>query len=88
MDVKTLDNIDASITYVFLLSFISYFHILQLRIKLLRYDHGYKPFFIDMTIDACKFMNSRRDPIMNIFYRLISDYSNINHTCPYDVSMT
>lgn len=52
----------------------------------MRYDHGYKPFFIDVTIDGCSFMKNQRHPLVNLFYREIKDYTNMNHTCPYNVS--
>lgn len=30
--------------------------------------------------------NPRANPVAEFFYNLIKEYSNINHTCPYDVS--
>lgn len=54
--------------------------------KLLRYDHGFKPFFIDLTIDGCQFMRNRNHQLAKILYHIIRDYTNMNHTCPFDVS--
>lgn len=48
----------------------------------MRNDHGYKPFFVDTTFDACKYLLNQRNPIVNIFYNPIKVYSNMNHTCP------
>ncbi|XP_017080412.1 uncharacterized protein LOC108114140 [Drosophila eugracilis] len=53
--------------------------------KLMRHDiHGYKPFFVDVTFDGCKFLKNQRQPIVRMFYNIYKNSSNINHTCPYD----
>lgn len=52
----------------------------------MRYDHGYKPFFINVTFDACKFLKNQKHSIVKLFYNAFKDSSNLNHTCPYDVS--
>jgi len=50
--------------------------------------NGYKPFLYNMTLDGCRFLKSRNpNPIALYFYNLFKDYSNINHTCPYNVSI-
>lgn len=83
--LKPIDNLIVSLTTVFCcFSFI--LSTLQIIEKFLRYDYGYKPFFVDVTIDGCLFLKNQRHPIMNIFYRLFRDHSNINHTCPFNVS--
>ncbi|XP_022223294.1 uncharacterized protein LOC111074709 [Drosophila obscura] len=38
----------------------------------------------DVRFDACKFMRERNNVIVNWFYQTIVDYTNINHTCPYN----
>ncbi|XP_044570549.1 uncharacterized protein LOC6502793 isoform X1 [Drosophila ananassae] len=56
--------------------------IFQLNLKVMRYDQGYKPFFIDITFDGCQFLKSQKNPIIKFFYEVYKDNSNINHTCP------
>ncbi|XP_016964801.1 uncharacterized protein LOC108034428 [Drosophila biarmipes] len=52
--------------------------------KFMRYDHGFKPFFVDITFDACKFLKNPRQPIVKLFYNMYKNNSNINHTCPFN----
>nr|XP_036670350.1 uncharacterized protein LOC108007476 [Drosophila suzukii] len=52
--------------------------------KFMRHDHGYKPFFIDITFDACRFLRNQQQPILKSFYEIYKNSSNINHTCPYN----
>ncbi|XP_075167750.1 uncharacterized protein LOC142239889 [Haematobia irritans] len=45
------------------------------------------PAVYNITIDACKFLESRvRNPVANLMYIFLGlrDYSNMNHTCPYE----
>ncbi|KAH8255986.1 hypothetical protein KR026_003837, partial [Drosophila bipectinata] len=55
---------------------------MTMNLKLLRYDQGYKPFFIDMTFDCCQFLKNQQNPIIKFFYDVYKDNSNVNHTCP------
>ncbi|KPU78337.1 uncharacterized protein Dana_GF20070 [Drosophila ananassae] len=55
---------------------------ITLNLKVMRYDQGYKPFFIDITFDGCQFLKSQKNPIIKFFYEVYKDNSNINHTCP------
>ncbi|KAH8416295.1 hypothetical protein KR222_003617, partial [Zaprionus bogoriensis] len=57
-----------------------------MNIQLMRNNHGFKPYLINITFDACKFLNNQRNPIVKLIYKQIKDRSNINHTCPYNVS--
>nr|NP_001027131.1 uncharacterized protein Dmel_CG33688 [Drosophila melanogaster]AAZ66063.1 uncharacterized protein Dmel_CG33688 [Drosophila melanogaster] len=52
-------------------------------IKLMRHNNGYKPFFVDVTIDVCKFLKDPRQSIIKKLYDIYKNNSNINHTCPY-----
>ncbi|KNC20928.1 hypothetical protein FF38_00299 [Lucilia cuprina] len=46
------------------------------------------PINFNTTWDICEFMeNKKRFNSLKKFYRMISDYTNINHTCPYDHDM-
>ncbi|KAH8300764.1 hypothetical protein KR059_006433, partial [Drosophila kikkawai] len=58
---------------------------ITLNLKLMRYNNGFKPFFIDMTFDTCRFLrNPNKNPIVKMFYYAYVNSSNLNHTCPYD----
>ncbi|KAH8237192.1 hypothetical protein KR038_006257, partial [Drosophila bunnanda] len=47
--------------------------------------NGYKPFLYNFTVDACKFLkNQKSNPIASYFYGFLTEYSNMNHSCPYD----
>ncbi|XP_017126846.1 uncharacterized protein LOC108145787 [Drosophila elegans] len=52
--------------------------------KFMRHDHGYKPFFVDLTFNGCQFLKNQRQPIVKLFYEIYKNSSNINHTCPFD----
>ncbi|XP_017156898.2 uncharacterized protein LOC108165373 [Drosophila miranda] len=55
------------------------------KVKFMKFDNGYKPFFIDLSYDACKFMrNKKKHPIALMFFRSFVNNTNLNHTCPYD----
>nr|XP_044249218.1 uncharacterized protein LOC123002725 [Drosophila takahashii] len=64
------------------------FPINELKIKLepMRKDNGFKPFFMSMTVDFCKYM--RNPNIANIIARELHKSflyaTNLNHTCPYN----
>ncbi|XP_060656362.1 uncharacterized protein LOC132791454 isoform X1 [Drosophila nasuta] len=58
----------------------------SMNIKVLRFNHGYKPFFFDITFDACKYMKTQNDPIVNLFFNSFKHAANLNHTCPFNVS--
>ncbi|XP_041675844.1 uncharacterized protein LOC121530568 [Drosophila eugracilis] len=45
----------------------------------------YKPYFYNVTVDCCKFLkNVKLYPIANYVYDFFKEFSNINHSCPYD----
>ncbi|EDV57421.1 uncharacterized protein Dere_GG24834 [Drosophila erecta] len=47
--------------------------------------NGYKPFLYNITFDACRFLKSpKSNPVALYFYNFYKEYSNMNHTCPYD----
>lgn len=49
--------------------------------------NGYRPFLYNISVDACKFLKNRKaNPIANYFFDFIKEISNMNHSCPYDVS--
>ncbi|KQS43573.1 uncharacterized protein LOC6543825 [Drosophila erecta] len=57
----------------------------KVRIGLYKRVNGYLPFLYNMTVDACRFLKSSNpNPIALYFYTFFKDYSNMNHTCPYN----
>lgn len=56
-----------------------------IQIKLYKRDNGYKPWLVNVIIDACKFIKQNYNPLAKIIFSLFQDFSNINHTCPYMV---
>lgn len=57
----------------------------QAHIELLRKYNSYQP-LINKTFDICAFFKNRKEALyLNILYKLIEDYTNVNHTCPYEV---
>lgn len=49
--------------------------------------NGYRPFMFNITMDFCQFLiNKKRIPFFKLLMDTIAVYSNINHTCPFDVS--
>nr|XP_044248859.1 uncharacterized protein LOC108069610 [Drosophila takahashii] len=54
-----------------------------IKVKIMKKANGYKPFLVDYTLDACKFMRRRNQPYMKIIWNMIKNVSTVNHTCPY-----
>ncbi|XP_044250387.1 uncharacterized protein dls [Drosophila takahashii] len=54
------------------------------HVKFRRFDNGYKPFFLDLSYDACKFLKQQKNIVARTFYRTFQSSSNMNHTCPYN----
>ncbi|XP_054086284.1 uncharacterized protein LOC128921825 [Zeugodacus cucurbitae] len=47
--------------------------------------NGYHPFMYNTTADFCGFLkNKKRFPVVKLVMDIVENYSNINHTCPYD----
>ncbi|EDV57077.2 uncharacterized protein Dere_GG23007 [Drosophila erecta] len=58
----------------------------QTRFQLRMRENRRIPYNFDFNVDSCKFMRERKHVIANWVYQSFAAYSNINHTCPYDVS--
>ncbi|KAH8237451.1 hypothetical protein KR038_012143 [Drosophila bunnanda] len=57
----------------------------KVNIALYKRLNGLKPFLYNVTIDGCKFLQSTTSyPVAKYFYDFSKDFSNINHTCPYN----
>ncbi|XP_073848336.1 uncharacterized protein [Musca autumnalis] len=47
--------------------------------------NGYKPFLFNTSVDFCEVMAKKTQNIVShIIFNIVKDYSNLNHTCPYD----
>ncbi|KAH8383642.1 hypothetical protein KR009_009779, partial [Drosophila setifemur] len=58
---------------------------IKINFALYKRFNGYRPFLYNLTVDSCRFLkNPSANPIANFFYGLIKNYSNLDHTCPYD----
>ncbi|KAH8285650.1 hypothetical protein KR054_011908, partial [Drosophila jambulina] len=58
---------------------------IKINLGLYKRLNGLKPFLYNVTFDGCKFMQSKTsNPVARYFYEFGKDYSNMNHTCPYD----
>ncbi|KAH8354378.1 hypothetical protein KR084_009449 [Drosophila pseudotakahashii] len=54
-------------------------------LTLFRRFNGYRPFLYNVTVDICSFLkNRKRYPFFNLVYDGIRNFSNINHSCPYN----
>ncbi|XP_075163255.1 uncharacterized protein LOC142235889 [Haematobia irritans] len=57
----------------------------SLKMGLYKKAGSYKPFFYNTSANFCRFV---KDTSMNFFmkfiFNFITEYSNINHSCPYD----
>ncbi|XP_037943812.1 uncharacterized protein LOC119676635 [Teleopsis dalmanni] len=56
----------------------------KMRYTLMKKENGYKPFLYNITLDGCKFQKSRKHPVTKFIYSLFEEYTNMNHTCPYN----
>ncbi|XP_073821316.1 uncharacterized protein [Musca autumnalis] len=57
----------------------------SVNLGLFKKANGYKPFLYNVSFNFCNFMaNRKKYPFVNIFYNIIANNSNLNHTCPYD----
>ncbi|KAH8309123.1 hypothetical protein KR059_005921, partial [Drosophila kikkawai] len=56
------------------------------RVEVLKKVNGYKPFLFNFTTEVCQFFRGKGTPVVRFFYGLFASYSNLNHSCPYNVS--
>ncbi|XP_053967117.1 uncharacterized protein LOC128868718 [Anastrepha ludens] len=57
----------------------------NIHVELLRKYNSYQPFFINNTFDVCAFLKTRKNSVyFDILFKLIENYTNANHTCPYE----
>lgn len=59
-----------------------------LNLQLFKKSNGYRPFLINQTIDFCYYMrNPTAYMFFQSFHKTFFSASNLNHTCPYNVSI-
>lgn len=63
----------------------------QINAKLFRkVNKKFHPFLYDDTIDLCDFLKrqQKRHIFWGMVYKMLLKYSNLNHTCPYEVNIS
>ncbi|XP_064540344.1 uncharacterized protein LOC135429803 [Drosophila montana] len=45
--------------------------------------NGYKPWLYKGQFDGCRFLKKAYIPLVIFIFKLIKDYTNLNHPCPY-----
>lgn len=59
-----------------------------LNLELFKKSNGYRPFLFNQTIDFCYYQrNPMAYMLFQSFHKTFLAVSNINHTCPYNVSI-
>ncbi|KRK01156.1 uncharacterized protein LOC26536420 isoform X1 [Drosophila yakuba] len=96
---ESLDKDFALFEYCFLKSVNRSYKYVSIKVKLLKIPvtkvkvkfglykrmNSYMPFLYNISFDACRFLKSSNpNPIALYFYSIFNDYSNINHTCPFN----
>ncbi|XP_036322422.1 uncharacterized protein LOC118736434 [Rhagoletis pomonella] len=56
---------------------------ITVHLQFMKKSNGYRPYLIDTKFDACKFISTKSNPMINYLYDFIRPYTNINHSCPY-----
>ncbi|XP_022225072.2 uncharacterized protein LOC111075870 isoform X2 [Drosophila obscura] len=58
---------------------------IKVNISLHKRFSGYRPFMYNVTVDGCRFLNNpKSNPVILFFYNIITSFSNINHSCPFN----
>ncbi|XP_020811060.1 uncharacterized protein LOC110186287 [Drosophila serrata] len=84
---NSLDTDFANFEYCFLKSVNRHYKYLSLKvnIELQKRYSVYRTFLYNVTVDACRFLkNPQSNPIGIYLYGFFRDYSNMNHTCPFN----
>ncbi|KAH8301702.1 hypothetical protein KR059_009254, partial [Drosophila kikkawai] len=63
-------------------------NVIKVNIAALKRLNGYKPFLYNATVDACRFLkNPKSNPVFSYLHNMFRSFSNMNHTCPYNVRL-
>ncbi|XP_017856818.1 PREDICTED: uncharacterized protein LOC108609609 [Drosophila arizonae] len=57
---------------------------ISMEAQLLKKANGYKPWLYNASADICRFLKKPFNPVIILFVKAIRDYTNFNHTCPFD----
>jgi len=60
---------------------------IRVHTQVLKRANGYKPWLINVTFDFCEYQRRHHVPYVNIVVDLVKNYSNIDHKCPFYVSI-
>ncbi|XP_017071945.1 uncharacterized protein LOC108108403 [Drosophila eugracilis] len=61
---------------------------LQINFSMFRKFSGYRPFMYNVTVDFCEFIrHPKRSPWFSIVHSAMFNFTNLNHSCPYDVGI-
>nr|NP_001027130.2 uncharacterized protein Dmel_CG33687 [Drosophila melanogaster]AAZ66062.2 uncharacterized protein Dmel_CG33687 [Drosophila melanogaster] len=64
---------------------------IMIKLDSKRYTNGYRPFFMSLTFDFCKYLKNPNQRSMIFLKEIHSTFinaSNLNHTCPYNNDIT
>ncbi|EDW57320.2 uncharacterized protein Dvir_GJ15150 [Drosophila virilis] len=56
---------------------------IHVRFELFVKASGYKPWLVNITVDGCRFIKKRFNAFAMLAYKLLAEFSNFNHSCPY-----
>ncbi|XP_017140467.1 uncharacterized protein LOC108154647 [Drosophila miranda] len=60
-------------------------HRVKFQVTTFRRFNGYRPFLYNVTVDVCGFVkNPKRFPFFIMVHDAIRNFSNFNHSCPYN----
>jgi len=60
---------------------------ISIHAQIFKKASGFKPWLLNAKVDGCRFMRRNYNPIIGIIFDLFQDFSNINHSCPFVVSI-
>jgi len=61
----------------------------DVNVSLFKKSNGYLPYLFNQTFDFCYYMrNPQAHPLIYMLHRVILPVSNMNHSCPYNVSIS
>ncbi|EDV94746.1 GH22552, partial [Drosophila grimshawi] len=59
----------------------------SITFQFLQKANGYKPWLYKYTIDVCRFFKKAYNPVAIMVYKMFKDFTNFNHTCPYETEL-